>query len=75
VRKAGTQLRITAQLINVRDGFHLWSHTFKRELPDIFAVQEEIARSVRGALAPHFGGAAAPPARHYEPNPVAMICT
>jgi Tfp pilus assembly protein PilF len=71
VRKAGTQLRITAQLISVRDGFHLWSHTFKRELPDIFAVQEEIARSVRGALAPHFGGAAAPPARHYEPNPVA----
>jgi serine/threonine-protein kinase len=47
VRKAENQLRITAQLINVADGYHLWSHTYKREMQDIFAVQEEIANSVR----------------------------
>jgi serine/threonine-protein kinase len=69
VRKAGAQLRITAQLINVRDGFHLWSHTFKRELRDIFDVQEEIAQSVRKALAPHFGGGQATRPRHYEASP------
>jgi adenylate cyclase len=70
VRKAGTQLRVTAQLVKVKDGYHLWSHTFKRELRDIFAVQEEIAQSVREALAPHFGGAAPLP-RQYEPEPAA----
>ena len=56
VRKAGVKLRITAQLINVEDGYHLWSHTFKRELRDIFDVQEEISEAVREALAPHLGG-------------------
>ena len=55
VRKAGTQLRITAQLVSVKDGYHLWSHTFKRELRDVLAVQEEISEAVREALAPHFG--------------------
>jgi adenylate cyclase len=43
VRRTGAQLRITAQLISVQDGYHLWSQTFKRELRDIFAVQEEIS--------------------------------
>ncbi len=43
VRKAGTQVRITAQLISAADGFHVWSDTFTRELKDIFAVQDEIA--------------------------------
>ena len=38
VRKAGNQLRITAQLIKADDGFHLWSQTYNRELDDIFAV-------------------------------------
>ncbi|MCX6832172.1 MAG: protein kinase, partial [candidate division Zixibacteria bacterium] len=46
VRKAGTRLRITAQLINVADGSHLWSERFDRELEDIFAVQEEIAQAI-----------------------------
>jgi TolB-like protein len=50
VRKAGDRLRITAQLINVADGFHLWSQTFDRNLEDIFAVQEEIARHIVAAL-------------------------
>jgi adenylate cyclase len=50
VRKAGNRVRITAQLINAETGFHLWSQTFDRELLDIFAVQEEISRSIVAAL-------------------------
>jgi TolB-like protein/Tfp pilus assembly protein PilF len=50
VRKAGDRLRITAQLISVHDGYHLWSKTYDRRIDDIFAIQEEIARSVVGAL-------------------------
>lgn len=46
VRKQGDRVRITAQLINVTDGFHLWSQNFDRDLHDIFAVQEEIAKAV-----------------------------
>lgn len=50
VRKAGDRLRITAQLINAETGFHMWSQQFDRDAKDVFAVQEEIARSVAGAL-------------------------
>jgi tetratricopeptide (TPR) repeat protein len=50
VRKSGTRLRITAQLIKADDGFHLWSHSYDRELDDIFAVQDEIARAISDAL-------------------------
>ncbi|MGA9573833.1 MAG: hypothetical protein WBS20_07805, partial [Lysobacterales bacterium] len=44
------RVRITAQLINVEDGYHLWSETYDRELDDIFAIQDEIARKVAEAL-------------------------
>jgi tetratricopeptide (TPR) repeat protein len=50
VRRAGTQLRIIAQLIDVTDGCHIWSQRFDRELSDIFAVQDEIAQSIVKAL-------------------------
>ena len=50
VRKAGNQVRITAQLVKAADGFHLWSETYDRQLDDVFAVQDEIARSVASAL-------------------------
>ena len=50
VRKAGMQLRIAAQAIHSESGHHLWSQTFRRELKDIFAIQEEIAESVAGLL-------------------------
>ncbi len=43
VRKAGNQVRITAQLIKAADGFHVWSDTFTRDIKDVFAVQDEIA--------------------------------
>jgi serine/threonine-protein kinase len=46
VRKAGQRLRITAQLINVEDGFHLWSERFDQEMDDIFAVQDEISLAI-----------------------------
>ena len=46
VRKAGNRLRITAQLINVGDGFHLWSERYDRDMDDVFAVQDDIARTV-----------------------------
>ena len=50
VRKAGAQLRITAQLVNVADGYHLWSERFDREPEDVFAIQEEIARTIAERL-------------------------
>jgi TolB-like protein len=46
VRKAGNQVRITAQLVKTDDGFHLWSESFDRNLDNIFAVQDEIAAAV-----------------------------
>jgi adenylate cyclase len=50
VRKAGERVRVTAQLIDAGNGYHLWSENFDRKLEDIFAIQEEIARSVTRAL-------------------------
>ena len=50
VRKAGSRVRITAQLIKTVDGFHLWSKSFDRDLDDIFAVQDEIALAVVSQL-------------------------
>jgi TolB-like protein len=50
VRKDGDELLITAQLIDVESGFHRWSNTFNRRLDDIFKIQDEIAKSVAGAL-------------------------
>ena len=46
VRKAGNRLRITAQLINVSDGYHIWSERFDRELDDVFAIQDEISLAI-----------------------------
>jgi adenylate cyclase len=50
VRKAGQRLRISVQLIDARNGYHLWSERFDREVADIFAIQDEIANSVINAL-------------------------
>jgi adenylate cyclase len=50
VRKQGNRLRITAQLINVEDGFHLWSERYDREMDDIFAIQDEIALAITEKL-------------------------
>ncbi len=50
VRRAGDRLRVTAQLIQVSDGFHLWSQTFDGSASDVFAVQDSIATAIAGAL-------------------------
>jgi len=50
VRKVGNKIRITAQLINVENGYHLWSETYDRQLEDVFAVQDEISRAIVEAL-------------------------
>jgi non-specific serine/threonine protein kinase len=50
VRKAGNKLRITAQLVNVADGYQLWSEIYNRQLEDVFAIQDEIAQSIATAL-------------------------
>ena len=65
VRTQGERVRVTAQLIKASDGFHLWSETYDRELRDIFAVQDDIARAVAGSLQVALlgGGKAAPSAK------------
>jgi serine/threonine protein kinase/Flp pilus assembly protein TadD len=50
VRKAGTRLRVTAQLVNVANGYQLWSERYDRELEDVFAIQDEIADNIVKAL-------------------------
>ena len=55
IRSQGNQVRITAQLIKVDDGFHLWSETFDRQLENIFAVQEEIAAAIAKVLTGELG--------------------
>jgi TolB-like protein/Tfp pilus assembly protein PilF len=62
VRKQGERVRVTAQLIDATSGFHLWSESFDRELRDIFAIQDEIARAVATALDVTLGGTAQPTA-------------
>ncbi len=61
LRREGNRIRITAQLISARNGFHLWSDTYERELKDVFAVQDEITRAIVDALKVKL--AVAPPAR------------
>ena len=55
VRKAGDKLRVTAQLINVADGFHLWSETYDGDMKDILAMQSDVAQRVVKALQVQLG--------------------
>jgi len=52
VRRQGSDVRIVAQLINAADGYHLWSKTYDRKLENVFAVEDELARSITEALRP-----------------------
>jgi TolB-like protein/Flp pilus assembly protein TadD len=67
VRKAGNQVRITAQLIKAADGFRVWSDTFTRDLKDVFAVQDEIAGLVARNLSLTMGLAGTGPRRAVNP--------
>ncbi len=60
VRRSGSRVRVTAQLINAEDGFHLWSETYDRELSDVLAMQDEIGRKVADALKIELMGDAGP---------------
>lgn len=69
VRKAGEHLRVTAQLINVGDGYHIWSEGFDRELKDVFGIQKEIAENVAKAFKLSLGtGSAADEAAGQQPT-------
>lgn len=73
VRKEGDRLRITAQLINAADGYHLWSDTYDRDVGSVFAVQDEIAHAIVDALELRLsgGGTSAKLAREETNDPEA----
>ncbi len=72
VRKEGTHLRITAQLVKADDGFHLWAQSYDRDLKDALALQDEIAKAVTAALQvkllPGNSAASPPPSRTANPE-------
>ncbi len=70
VRKSGDQVRITAQLIQVDNGFHVWSETYDRKLVDIFAIQDEIANEILRQLKTRLLGGDAKPAEANRTDPV-----
>jgi eukaryotic-like serine/threonine-protein kinase len=70
VRKAGNRIRVMAQLIAAADGTHVWSERYDRELADVFAVQDDIAAAITGALRLSLSPASALP-RRYMPSLVA----
>jgi eukaryotic-like serine/threonine-protein kinase len=67
VRRAGNRIRVTAQLINAEDGYHLWSERYDREMSDVFALQDEIAQAISVALQAKLTVAPATP-RRYQPK-------
>ena len=70
VRKAGNRVRVTAQLVTATDGSHLWSDRYDRDLTDIFAIQDEIAAAIAGALQVRLS-VHAPPSGRRMANPEA----
>ena len=66
LRRAGKRLRLSAQLINVGDGFQVWSERYDREVDDVFALQEEIAGAIASALRTTLEGSARAPAANFE---------
>ncbi len=64
IRRAGNRVRVTAQLIKVGDGFHLWSERYDRELTDIFAIQDEITAAIAEALRVRLAPQSAAAPRH-----------
>jgi serine/threonine-protein kinase len=64
VRRAGNRIRVTVQLINAANGYHLWSERYDREMVDVFAIQDEIAEAIASALKVKLSAEAAPVRRH-----------
>ncbi len=67
VRRSGNRIRVTAQLINAEDGYHLWSQRYDREMADIFDLQDEIAQAIASALQVKLSGTPAP-VQQYKPS-------
>jgi serine/threonine-protein kinase len=61
VRRSGSRIRVTTELINVADGYHLWSERYDRELVDVFTIQDEISRSIVDVLKVKLLGSGAAP--------------
>ncbi len=68
VRKGGSRLRITAQLIDALTGKHVWAERYDREIADIFAVQDEVTEAIVGAVAPEFLSVEAKRAQRKDPD-------
>lgn len=68
VRKAGSQLRITAQAVDAAKGYHLWSETYRRELEDVFQIQEEISTAIAATLRAKLPARALRTAAAYQPS-------
>ena len=73
VRRSGASLRVTAQLVNVADGLHLWSQRFDRKFEDIFSLQEEIAGAIAGILRVRLAPGPAPDWRPSTVTPASAI--
>jgi tetratricopeptide (TPR) repeat protein len=68
VRSAGNLLRVTAQLINVEDGYHIWSERYDRQIEDVFAIQDEIASNIVDVLKLQLGREKLPKAKRPTDN-------
>jgi adenylate cyclase len=68
VRRSGKRLRITAQLVNVTDGYHLWSERYDRQITDIFEIQDEITSAIIKTLAPTLAGQQTSLTRRHSEN-------
>lgn len=68
VRRQGSRLRVTAQLIDAATGYHIWSDEYDRQMEDIFAVQAEIAGAISGALEARLRGGERPPRGRHRPG-------
>ncbi len=66
LRRVGTKLRITAQLIKVADGFSLWSERFDREMQDVFSIQDDITRAIMAALKLRLAGRSEQPVFKFQ---------
>ena len=69
VRRSGNRIRVTAQLINAADGYHLWSNRYDREMTEVFELQDEIAQAIAQSL--HDKLTPQAPPRRYQPTPSA----
>ncbi len=70
VRKAGNRLRVTVQLVDVADGYHLWAHKYEREMEDVFVIYDEITQAIVDKLQVTLRDASdAPIVRRYTDNP------